>query len=76
MQDKPADSATKPRFITDRELAPLIGVSAATLQRDRRTRKSIPFVRIGDRCLYDPEEVFAALKRSMIGGAVRTRGRA
>ena len=36
-----------------------------------------PFVRIGDRCLYDPEEVFAALKRSMIGGgAVRSRGRA
>jgi hypothetical protein len=65
----------RPLFITDTELAPMLGVSVSFLQRDRREAKRIPFIRLGDRCLYDPGEALAAVKALTVGGARSRRGR-
>lgn len=65
--------ATSPRLISDKALAPLLNVSVGYLQKDRRTTKHIPFVRIGARCLYDPEAVFAALQSYTVGGPAHMR---
>lgn len=54
-------------------MAPLIGVSVAFLQKDRRTAQRIPFVRLGDRCLYDPAVLFEAMKGYAVGGNARRR---
>jgi len=71
MQDtdtpKPQAAITR-LYITDKELAGLLGVSAGFLQKDRRTAKRIPFVQLGDRCLYDPDEALAAVKLLTVGG--------
>lgn len=78
MQDKTgaiAPTINAPRYVTDRELAPVLRVSVAFLQKDRRTAQRIPFVRLGDRCLYDIDEALAAVKRLTVGGtAGRRRG--
>ena len=66
--------ATAPRFLTDRELAPILRVSVGFLQKDRISAQRIPFVRLGDRCLYDLSEALAAVKGLTVGG-MRRRGR-
>lgn len=58
----------QPRYVTDRELAPLLRVSVGFLQKDRITAQRIPFVRLGDRCLYDLAEALAAVKLLTVGG--------
>lgn len=73
-QCQPAPQAGRALFITDRELAPLIGVSVGFLQKDRREAQRIPFVRLGDRCLYDVAEALAAVKALTVGGPRRRRG--
>lgn len=75
MADKEHPAA--PRLLTDDELAPILRVSPSFLRRDRVTRQSIPFVRIGDRCLYELETVLAHVKASTVGGSAggrRARG--
>ena len=68
--------ATVPRYVTDRELAPMLRVSVGFLQKDRITAQRIPFVRLGDRCLYDVDEALAAVKALTVGGQRgRPRGR-
>lgn len=67
--------ATAPLFVTDRELAPLIGVSVGFLQKDRREAQRIPFIRLGDRCLYDVQEALAAVKALTVGGTRSRRQR-
>ena len=62
------------RLITDKELAPVLRVSVGWLQKDRIGAQRIPFVRLGDRCLYDPEDAMAAVKAMTVGGP-RKRGR-
>lgn len=52
------------------------GVSVGFLQKDRITAKRIPFVRLGDRCLYDIDEALAAVKALTVGGTRPRRGRA
>ncbi len=71
------DKPPEPRLVSERVAAPAIGVSVAFLQKDRRTKQTIPFVRIGDRCLYDLEAVFDALRQYQQGGphGVRVRRR-
>jgi hypothetical protein len=73
-QDQRTPQPGKALFITDRELAPMLGVSVGFLQRDRREAQRIPFVRLGDRCLYDPAEALAAVRGLTVGGR-RSRGR-
>jgi hypothetical protein len=64
-----------PRFVADRVLAPIIGVSVGFLQKDRLEAQRIPFIRLGDRCLYDVEEALAAVKAMSVGGLRGRRGR-
>ena len=72
----PQVAGTKtPRYVPDRELARILPVSVGFLQKDRITAQRIPFVRLGDRCLYDVDEVFAALKALTVGGPRPRRGR-
>lgn len=71
-----AQAGTRPpRYVTDRELAPILRVSAGFLQKDRLGAKRIPFVRLGDRCLYDFDEALAAVKALTIGGPRGRRAR-
>jgi len=67
--------ATTPRFVTDKELAPILRVSVGFLQKDRITAQRIPFVRLGDRCLYDVADALAAVKAMAVGGQRGRRGR-
>ena len=69
-----AAPATVPALVTDAELAPMLRVSVSFLRRDRVTRQCIPFVRIGDRCLYDPQAVLETVKAGTVGGR-QARGR-
>ena len=73
--DGKADTA-KAIFITDRELAPMLGVSVGFLQKDRLGPKRIPFVRLGDRILYEPEVAVAAVRATTVGGPRGRRGHA
>lgn len=75
-QDKCSPQTGRALFISDAELAPLLGVSVSFLQRDRREAQRIPFIRLGDRCLYDPEAALAAVKALTVGGTRGRRGRA
>lgn len=63
-----AAPAPAPVLLTDAEIAPMLRVSVSFLRRDRVTRQSIPFVRIGDRCLYDPQAVLENVKAGTVGG--------
>lgn len=56
------------RLMTDKELAPILRVSVGWLQKDRIGPQRIPFVRLGDRCLYDAEDAMAAVKAMTVGG--------
>lgn len=62
------DGAQGSRFVPDTVMAERIGVSVGFLQKDRRTARRIPFIQLGDRCLYDPPSVFEALKGYEVGG--------
>lgn len=57
---QPAPST--PRYVPDHVMAPMIGVSVSFLQKDRTTAKKIPCIRIGDKVVYHPPTVFAALE--------------
>ena len=71
--DQRAPQASAARFVTDRELAPVIGVSVGFLQKDRREAQRIPYVKLGDRCLYDMDEALAAVRALTVGGPRRAR---
>jgi len=74
LEHRPPHPAT-PQFVTDRVLAPMLGVSVGFLQKDRREAQRIPFVRLGDRCLYDVRDALAAVKALSVGGPRGRRGR-
>lgn len=74
-REQGAPQPGKAQFITDRELAPMLRVSVAFLQKDRRGPQRIPFVRLGDRCLYDLDEALAAVRALTVGGLRGRRGR-
>jgi len=66
----------KPLLLSETELAPLIGMSLSFLRRDRRTARLIPFIKLGDRVLYDMDRVKEALRTLEVGGAKpQPRGR-
>ena len=66
-----------PRLTVDEaEAAQAIGLSIHFLRKDRRTKRLIPFYRIGDRVLYNLERVQEALAAFEEGGAhIKNRGR-
>jgi hypothetical protein len=56
------------RYLSDREMAPLIGSTASFLQKDRlQPVPLIPFLRIGDKVMYHPPTVFATLEAQQKG---------
>jgi hypothetical protein len=54
--------------VDEHEAAIRIGMSVFFLRKDRRTKRLIPFYRIGDRILYNPRRVFEALAALEEGG--------
>ena len=77
MQEKATQDPPQaaPLLVVDRVMAPMINVSVHFLRKDRRGPQRIPFIQLGDRCLYDPPEVVAAVKALSVGGPRGRRGR-
>jgi hypothetical protein len=67
------ETGSGPRLVKDKAMASLIGVSVSWLQKDRVGAQIIPFVRLGDLCLYDPAAAFDAIKARQVGGAAGKR---
>jgi hypothetical protein len=78
MQSQTANET--PRIaVGEGEAARAIGMSVFFLRKDRRTKRLIPFYRIGDRILYDLNRVRMALLTLEEGGSAlrdaKLRGR-
>ena len=58
-------------LLSDEQLAPKLNVSVGFLRKDRRGKRRVPFIRLGDRCLYDLNRVHAALLNLEEGGAAK-----
>lgn len=71
-QDQRLTQPGSPLFITDTQLAPMLGVSVSFLRRDRIEGRRIPFIKLGDRCLYDLQDVLAAMRALKVGGHARS----
>lgn len=54
----------QPRLVDRHELARRLGVSVPTIER----HKSIPYIRLGRRVLYDIDQVVAALSAATASG--------
>ena len=74
--DQRTPQANIPRLVTDKALAPVLGVSVGFLQKDRREARRIPFIKLGDRCLYDVDAALAAVRALTVGGPRGRRGAA
>jgi hypothetical protein len=55
-------------FVNEEAAAAALSVSCSFLQKDRRTKRTIPFVKIGDRVVYDIARVREVLHARMEGG--------
>ncbi|SCC94458.1 conserved hypothetical protein [Thiomonas sp. X19] len=57
-----------PRLVNTKEAAKILGVSKATLDRDRATgcAGGVPCIRIGGRALYSPEQILEWAKARAI----------
>lgn len=72
----PADAPQyPPHLVPDKVLAPVINLSVAFLEKDRVGPQRIPFIKIGDRCLYHIPTVLEALQQYQRGGPQGNRGR-
>jgi hypothetical protein len=68
--DAPAEPAVSLRLHDEGELAEALKISIHWLRKDRRTKRIVPFFRIGTAVRYDLEHVRAALSRLECGGQV------
>jgi hypothetical protein len=59
----PANPEELPLFLTQRNLAELLGCSGRTLERDRCNGVGIPFVKHGRRVYYPRDVVFTELRK-------------
>ena len=71
----PNSAVVKPFAVPDVEAARVLNVSVAYLRRDRQTKQTIPFIRIGDKCLYEIDRVLALLRSREVGGDKKTKKR-
>lgn len=62
------DSNTRKVLVRDTDISVMIDVSVFWLQKDRTTAQIIPFIKLGDRVLYDPDEVLKAVRGLTRGG--------
>lgn len=58
-----------PRAVDDKQIAELIGMSVHWVRKDRKTKRILPFFRIGDSVRYDVETVRKVFLSRMEGGA-------
>jgi hypothetical protein len=58
-----------PLIVDDKTIAELIGMSLPWVRKDRRTRRILPFFRLGKRIRYDLPTVRKALLARSEGGA-------
>ncbi len=63
------DFPLPPIAITEHQVAACIGMSVHWLRKDRRTKRLLPFYKLGDSVRYDLERVRQALQRTEEGGA-------
>ncbi len=56
--------------VDEHEAAKAVGMSVGFLRTDRRTKRLIPFYRVGDRILYDLDRVRMALLALGEGGSL------
>jgi hypothetical protein len=73
--EQPPANESKAVFVSDVDMARMLGVSPQFLQKDRVGPKRIPFVRLGDRCLYEPEVVLETVRAMAVGGDQPSRTR-
>lgn len=62
------NGTTRPRLVDDRVVAEETNLSRGFLQKDRIGAQLVPFIKVGDRCLYDLDAVFDALRQYQRGG--------
>jgi len=55
--------------LNDKQIAENLGMSVAWVRKDRRTKRSIPFFRIGDCIRYDWDRVRQSLLAREEGGS-------
>jgi len=56
-------------LLRDHEAAPLLGLSAGFLRKDRKSlNPAIPAIKVGDRWLYDVQQCLSALRSRSVGG--------
>ena len=64
-----------PVLVNEHACAEAIGMSVFFLRKDRRTKRCVPFVRLGTSVRYNLERVREALAAQEEGGVARGRGR-
>jgi hypothetical protein len=55
--------------LTDQEVAELVNMSVPWVRKDRRTKRILPFYRLGRSIRYDTDTVLKAMQSRMEGGA-------
>jgi hypothetical protein len=65
----------KPQLLRDYEVEKELDgkISVSFLRKDRAGRQLFPFHRIGRSCLYDLNEVFAAIDAARVGGKAKAQ---
>lgn len=58
----------QPFAVDDKQIAGLIGMSVAWVRKDRATKRTIPFFRLGDCIRYDVATVRSVMQARMEGG--------
>jgi hypothetical protein len=58
----------QPFAVDDKKIAVLIGMSLGWVRKDRATKRTIPFFRIGDSVRYDVDTVRGVMRARMEGG--------
>lgn len=62
------ESQAQQLIVDDKTIAELIGMSVPWVRKDRRTKRLLPFFRLGDRVRYDVATVRKALLARVEGG--------
>jgi excisionase family DNA binding protein len=73
--EEPNELPPPEKFLTDYEVAELVGRSRSTLQKDRHLGRSIPFIRIGKLIRYRQSDVDAWLAARPTLNAVKRHDR-
>jgi len=68
-QSKSAEISAERRFVSERELAPIVGRQVRTLQKDRLLGNGpFPFYRVAGSIRYDLAECLEIVRKTRAGG--------